>query len=666
MRAKTLLASPLALPAVLAAIFAALAVGLGLEQAAESRRAALLQARTAYLAALATTRTQLAGLAREVVADGVLGQNITWKLEHSVQAALAAKLQKGALDHLILVDPHCTELAAATVGKPESPDCPLGDERFARQGGFFWTEGLSHPALGLALRLTSEATTPLYALAFVNLDADWLRLWPELLAAVRAGDLSIGGSPKAVIAAEGWLAPERFAAALGSDSTIDRWLIGGGLAPHATGGLIFPCLLLALACATLTGLRERRDASLIDAAAGSFRDWCASAGRTTARSYNVPVAPTTSRICGVLAEARAEVEQTLAAKAEQIRALASQKAALSTDLAQRDEALLGHRERLAELAELDSLAVQLERTTGSYLERIRTLHSDADDLADTLGDALASRSRALRGLLTEWQRGVAARGARKFLRGLSETAAATPDRTELDEQLDRLASLSGDVCDIALATAQGARRIVDATTYAERIAAFWHGLALRTGHDAAVASLTAPLADAQALLQLEPAYARIAFDDRTIQSDAAPTPLPSLPHGAWATALYHLHAGLADAVPAELPVVITARLRSDHGRGLLVLQLTAADAAVAPLLPQRVAARPRHVDLARAILAPFDVGVATLPALDGIFPIAVTWALPSAVANARAGAESIAPARESVAARQRAPANASAERSAEA
>ena len=55
---------------------------------------------------------------------------------------------------------------------------------------------------------------------------------------------------------------------------------------------------------------------------------------------------------------------------------------------------------------------------------------------------------------------------------------------------------------------------------------------------------------------------------------------------------------------------------------MLVVQVVATDDQV---LPQRTQRQTYLLEVAKSVLTPFAVNVAALPALEGPFPIALTW-----------------------------------------
>jgi hypothetical protein len=245
------------------------------------------------------------------------------------------------------------------------------------------------------------------------------------------------------------------------------------------------------------------------------------------------------------------------------------------------------------------------------------LHAEAHALDQLANNALAGDAAALAAQLAVWRQGITERGARKFLRGLSETPGASEGATALDDEIARLEARTAGVAAAGTSATARTARLRDAAAFAARVAGLWHGLALKTHEDQSCDSLLQPLAEAEALLAIEPPLAGLTFANPPEDVDAAR--LPELPKALWVSALYHvLHAVAEVAHGAEARVV--SRIRPDGDKLVLVVQI-----AAGALLPRRGGQQAYHLEIARAMLAPFGIAVSALPTLDGPYPAALAW-----------------------------------------
>lgn len=610
---------------VLLAFLPVLGWSIGFEEMVHQRRTETLAARNAYALALAETRAQLAGQLAKVTGDTALIQNLKWKLVHSVNDALEGRLSRGVVDQLTLIDGNCTELGRATAasGQSAATPCPARHTGFNADGSF-WVASPNGPLLGLTSPLVGVEGG--HAIAMVRLDDNWLGHNPELKERMAALGLSIGGESGVVLLREGVDGRGNAVASLVTDRTFDRFLqsrIGREL---ATGDpLLWPCLAAAFICALLALSRERAHRAVTKDALADFLAW--SRSLTSAGEFVLP-GKTAPVVAGVLkpdlATAKKLVNQALRVKNDTVTGLNAKIQSLENQLKARDADLTKHRQRLSELAELDSLALQLQQTTAAFLRRMEELQQRTEDLDSIFNAAVAGQSQALFNLLQSWRLGVDERGARKFLRSLAETPGAEPERTQLDDQLAEMASLASRVTDAAVAGAALTPRIVETAAFASRLAGLWHALALKTHAEQICTSLAVPIEEAQNLVRLNPAFGDVPFPK--LVGDIAPGSLPELPKPIWISALYHVYLAMAELGQGgrDGHAGVSSRLRQDGDKILFVIQATGDD-----FLPKRGEKQVYHLEITRAILAPFNISLCVLPALDGPFPVALSWSATS-------------------------------------
>lgn len=590
----------------------------GFEQSAGERRARILEAREAYVTALTATRTQLAGLTHRVVNDKTLTQNLNWKLNHSVQSSLEAWVENGGMDQIALFTKGCQEVGRASVERYLSLPCPA-ESGGLPDGRFYWTDTDGIPALALTRKVPGADA---YVLGLVRLDGNWLNIHPDLKRQMQALKLRIGQGKATILLHEGYDSTGTPIASLVSDRSFDRYLLAaGGRNLADSNPLLWPCLLLALFCTACALLGQRWRRARVRDDLQAFGDWAKSL--TPGGEITLPgkeKLAMTGDLQDDLQTAKQMVGHALQLKTDMVHGLTARRGLLETQLKTKEEDIQKLRHRLAELAELDSLAIQLARTTGSFLERMEQFHDEAEDLEAILDTAVHKNAKNLFDVLLDWQEGIAERGARKFLRSLSETPGLNNEKDSLlDEQVMLLLTLTGELADQAKSSAGRAVKLVETSAFATKLAGLWHGLALKTNAEKICVSLVQPIEEAQGLVRMEKAFQGVEF--KNLVTDKESEFIPELPKTVWVSALYHLYLAMAEITVGQDAKVVS-RMRRDQGKILFVIQATAENGKA---LPKRGEKQAYHMEISRSILMPFEISLTVLPSLDGPFPVSLAW-----------------------------------------
>lgn len=588
-----------------------------LERAAQDRRTSVVEARENYLAALTATRTQLAGLLEKTASDKSLVYNLAQNLPHSIKSTLEAQLQSGALDQLTLINAGCEPMVKSSKGHFMPIHCPEG-KKISTQ--FQWLGSDDVPSLVLNRSLPESAGANLYLQGVVHLNQSWLANQAGLTAEFAALSIEIG-SKGTIIHQEGEMSDGKFAASLSSTSLFDKLLISQAGKDLAYGNpFLLPCLILALITAVLMIAREYALNHRLKRAGNELVNWAKTVspiGGFTAPG-RVPVAST-----GVpsrdLAIAKELISRALEMKNEQIYKVGLRHDKLELQVRSLNDEILSSQKRLSELAELDSLAIQLGNTSESFLHHVQDMNLKAEDLSDITGTEIAERGAVLHNMLMEWQEGVNSRGARKFIRTLSETKGNAKDSSLLDDQIMTIATVAGEISDLAINAAVLAHKIAETSSFSARIAGLWHGIALKTNADKVCVSLMPVIEDAQEVIKQNKKYRFVHFQNLVPEHLAGA--IPEIPISLWQSALFQIYASVAE-VSSGKPARIVTRIRQDGSKTMLVVQVAATEGHV---LPQRTQRQTYLLEVAKSILTPFAIDVAGLPALEGPFPVALTW-----------------------------------------
>jgi hypothetical protein len=583
----------------------------------QDRRAKITEARASYAAGLVTARINLAALVDNVATDKSLKYNIDSKLQHSIKSTLDAQLQSGTLDQLTLMSAACEPQVKSSKGRYVPYDCEQNKKMTTQ---FFWLTHEDSPSLALVKNLADTNGLAMSLVGMVHINQSWLNAVPELANTLSKLELQIGGD--GVIIFRGDTADHSsFSAPLVSTSKLDRYLLKidqNGL--DYRNPFLIPCLALALLLCFLTVAREYVFNQRLKQAGSDLIDWAKSV--SPIGGFTVPgKSPITAT--GIpakdLAAAKDLVGRAFSLKSEQMHKVTQKREQAESQVKSLNDEILCLQKRLSELAELDSLAVQLGNTTESFLDHVQNMNLNAEDISDIVGTEIAERGSLLHNMLLEWQEGVADRGSRKFIRGLSETPGRTKDSNLLDEQIITIATVAGEISDLAINASILAHKIAEVSSFSARIAGLWRGIALKTNADKICHSLTPVIESAQEIIAQNKKYRNVQFQN--LLTEAETKNIPDIPISLWQSALFQIYASVAELSLGK-PARVVTRIRKDDAKTMLVVQVVATEDHA---LPQRTQRQTYLLEVAKSVLTPFAVSVAALPALEGPFPIALTW-----------------------------------------
>jgi hypothetical protein len=611
-----------------------------LERSVQDRRSRVIEAREGYLAALTATRTQLAGLMDKAASDKALTHSLNNKLEHSLKSTLDAQLQKGGLDQLALVSAACEPQVRAAVSRYVAIPCPEGKPTQR----FFWITTNDGPTLALMRSLPDQAAGGgLFLLGVVHLNEFWLAKQPTLESSLK--DLGLSVAPLAADAAnskalttvlrEGEISDGGFAAALVSSNILDRLLVSSAGKDIAYGNpFLMPTLMLAILTGLFVLVREKTLLKRLQQSGHDLVGWAKSvspAGGFTAPGKSTVIA--TGVPAKDLLLAKDLITKAIDLKNEQIHKMGQRRENAEARIREMSSEIMGLQKRLSELAELDSLAVQLGNTSQGFLEHVQDMNLKAEDMSDIAGTEMAERAAMLHNMLMEWQEGVAARGSRKFIRSLAESPGRAKESSLLDDQIMTIATIAGELSDLAVNASLLAHKIAETSSFSARIAGLWHGIALKTNSDKVCKSLIPVMEDAQELIRQNRKYRNVSFQNLVPEDSAGA--IPEIPVTLWQSAMFQIYAAFAELSSGKTARIVS-RIRKDGDKTMFVVHIVGVEGVQ---LPQRTQRQTYLLDVAKYVLTPFDVKVTALPTLDGPFPVALCWQSESAALQIEAAGD---------------------------
>ena len=609
---------------LLAATLLLLGWGVTFENSMNKRHSELRNARTSYLKSLTTTKTQLSGLVAKITNDSTLRQNIRWNLSNSVNRRLKNNVQRGVLDQIYIWDGECNLIANAFSNKALPNDCPKKVGGSFETNTFVWLTIKDVPTLALTKKFDDSKKTA-YVVGLVQLDDNWVNLQGEFKKMYSDLNLSIAKEDSfrgATIIKEGKSPAGLALAALGTSSFADKFLGAGNLSENPMSNAFFWPLWGLMAIFTTMVWWQNKEKNLQNKYEQiSFVSWCKSLSPIA--EFTMPGKfdnePQETR---PLQDAQKYISQAIQTKNDAMRGATRKRGDLEKTIKSLEVEIQHYQKRLAELAELDSLAIQLQRTTGSFLNKMSELHNRSEEISDTLDTAIAENAQSLNNIMAEWQRGVEERGTRKFIRSLAETPGNANFETLLDEQIHTIINITASLRDTSLTTSINANELVEIASFASRVASLWHGIALSSDQDDLINDFGEIIEESQELIKLEEDLSEIEFRNLIAELDQDQVPMVS--KTIWTSAMYHIYLGLADLIKNQSGFGIVSRFRKESGRNILAISL---------FHQSRDAEYPKHnenlahqLEISRSMLIPYNIKLNVLPTLNGPFPIALSWA----------------------------------------
>jgi hypothetical protein len=567
----------------------------------------------------------------QVASDPSITRSIELGNINALTQALQTYLKLGEVSQIEVLDQSCSLLARAT-----SSNKLLGagchESQFQRPS-LSWQKASNGPDF-LTMSLVKEVSGNKKVLlsAHVALDTPWLSVYPELFSLIhsnriilfdtsRKGQLWQGayaatGEPIVSMRIGGWLS--------GFLPDMTKYSLEASPYPIWVGFFVIGLALIGTFIEQ--ELRIKREQSLKQ----RYYDWSQQflvLGKSEDTQSFDPKRSWEQILAGIEKRVDYFVEQ----KQIQWKLTRERQDQMAFGAVQRDKIISDLQEKLAGLSDLASLKEQLQHSSKSFLTRMEDVRGVCEDMFDIASQGLATHSKSLQALSKRWKEGIndvahPERGARKFLRSLSETPSERPGLTRLDDDLDSLTEITGITIDQSLHLSILSRQVLTELEAGVRVAGMWLSLSMRENEREKTSDWLDCLLCAQNLVIAEAAYKGVVFERLPQFANTAET-YPEVPKVALVSGLFHLYMALLAGVDLKeltLPIVLRQKRFSSQGTMILSLPHLAED--VGDASPGR--SQGYHMDLAKAILTPLGIRAAFLPPTIAGVPVAITWPLP--------------------------------------
>ena len=587
------------------------------------RQQGLARATHEYNGALVVTRTTLAGLASLLVGEPLFQQNFAWNLQNSVEKFLESNLRPGEMDLVRIFDSQCKLVTSAGSIQAPHAKCPDTLIKQNRLPTFFWESSAGTPLLNLAtsFEVQGHAHT---LVSSVLLDKQWLKIHPALFAQAKALKLVFGEKDAAgrrVLLQEGLTDDGRWVAALWSDNFVSQialYLTHVARVDLTSIILFFNCLAMAFGLVICFDFYQK--IAVMKNRESSFLTWC----RTLAQSATEPKGDLQAPES--LDTAKEWIRHAFQAHADIAKNLATD---IDSGLNHRqliEEELLEVREQILANKHYEILAHQLQSVLSSHVAKLDKMHSNAEDITDTLSQGLMHHANTLGKIMDDWQDALREHSPRKFFRTLAEMS-NDEGASALDRTLQDIFQSSGQITAQALSLTINAQKLVGELLDATLLSQHWLALVENSPDKAEKGKLIDVILESHYLVKLVP-------DLPVHELSSLFTPGLSISHlrapkATITSAFYHIYVALL-LTAKELkwdPVQIRIHSKQKNAHQILILSLEpfgrTKDALSLPCGASD--ASHYHYDIATKLMDPFGIQIVKLPNFGGLSAFMVSW-----------------------------------------
>lgn len=615
-----------------------LTAGVSFERLIDQTKEEFRSVQREYVNALIATRTTLAGLLRMAGSDVVFNQNLEWGLQHSVKKALDAQLQKGELDQIQLFDQHCEEIARASFGKLPAGNCPMQELSNKKREMFFWQLNEGYPVLGLNLMLSREDKTYFYLVGMVTLNDSWLNLYPILknyfiklyLSLKPESDLIDESGRNGVLVYDGVDKDDHAVAVLVTGQRMFQFIpVMHFVTAHKSEFSVthaFIWLALIFSLFSLIQIKLRWDA--VYTGYYQFLSWCedlSPLAKEKSCSYKKDLRA--KPLSFFLEMAKSHVVHALQTKNDMVRNLTSKKNSLEESLVAKEKQLSDYQQRLLTIAELDSLAYQVEHTAASFLQQSKGLMKRVDDFSKFLLQRVFIKSETLHKIFHTWNDGIESKGARRFMRAMFEAQGTMPGKSLLDEQIQGLTRLSSGLKIDTLDANQMLDLISAEGQELTNIATLWFDLARPYSDKKELrGTVLESISSAQRLIKLDKSVAKIVFSNLLKENELSA--IPMMPKPLIISGLYHIYRFLLEYPKrSNVQNAIITRSRKEANQGHLIFFLAVDMIGKIPSSYPISSLQQRHFNIAESIVSAYGMKCSIGTVTGGPSPIVLSWPL---------------------------------------
>jgi hypothetical protein len=572
-----------------------------------------------YSAALTEAKAALVALVEDVAADPLLQQNVDWGLNNSITKRLQRQLTSNKMDALYLTTGDCTPLALAKMGKTNFQDCAA----LQSATGFHWYLSEQKPILAFTMQLKRVDHDVILIQGHVALDEAWRNQLAFMSSPWNRDHLIFEpwnqGSEVLPIVQDGPTKSRQMVASISYRSNLlDSYLGQVSGTPQTNYHLPILLLLGALLIIVLiqlsifaqerslaTGLRKIQECLAI----GSLPNGtCPSGSRPTFVFHQV-----TSGILKAIKENRQVQEIAILSLEKKIMLLSEEKSRLDSD----HSSLTG---RFSELNRMESLGIQLARSSSFISDTAAGIQETAQDMRSILTVGLEQNCKFVCDLMMDWKEQIQTRGARKFLRSLSETESETSGSSLLDQQVDAVIQRTQGLADQAIGAKLHNGKIIDKSAGILHYARRWKEL-IEKKNEAGATSLSLKKL-ATEINELLHADSKVYIWSVFAAKDYVFPNQLDVPLSVLVSAMYHAVLATYLAADSSEAIELSLHFRKMDGANMILIsppgQLSEVIAFGNP-------AGKEQLNIIKRLLSPFGIQCENIRLNPGIYPITFRW-----------------------------------------
>ncbi len=573
-----------------------------------------LDARDAYINAIAATRSQLVALVRETAENPTLKENIEWDLKHSINKTLEGSLIEGQLDRLTLMAENCQTIAASGLNHTSGTSC---NQKNMQNYSLYWDSSSNQiPSLNFSVQVPNEEGRKLFLMGTVFLDTiRWMPIYPDLARYKAMLELEIkpiaSADDAVVIIEEG--SPKVSQATLVSNSFSLKWAFSKPRFPWTS------VIYLALIALFATGYLWWMNKSLSDQKQlnqETFALWIRQFTKIDNVSKQhfleqIKTAPPLEYAKSLLEKYQEQSKDRLRKNSEEILSLHSEIRQLKAQIGNNEE-------KLEAIVPIESLAIQMAEGREKLSKDISSIKKRIDKIIHTSTQGVSRSTATLKTLLTRWQTEVDTRGARRFFRALSEQT-VDDGQSLLEQQLMLLQRTTSSADNQSAQINREIQLLSEELREVFRQTSYWCDLSYKSDqnvdHDCSLMDVC--ISAQQMIIKssgLSPHFSnQLEFGQERI--------FTQVPKNIWISIIFHIYDMFLDLSGDHPAIKISTQLKRDSEKTLLILSIE--DERSDEIDMKNV--QSKDFEIARKLCKQFNLNCERLPDLSGAMAVAISY-----------------------------------------
>ncbi|MBF0440612.1 MAG: hypothetical protein HQK54_01785 [Oligoflexales bacterium] len=587
-----------------------------------------------YQSAVLSTQIQLAGLVSDMVQDPILTQNLSWKLDNSVQQYLSGRIRPGEIESLYLYNQSCGVITYVHSKGSAKKVCPRQALDAYRIPTFFWSEENGIPLRGMIARIEGMAEGSLFIVAFVSLSEAWLKGNPNLSNYLKSMNVSIvslsSGWPEKSIIFPRAGSPDRNDqfAGLAAKNPFLGYLIQKSeeidlILDYLGNTLMLLSMILGILCFAVC--RKQRNKF-----AGQTREfylWCKGMQIKGIEGNNDPLEKNQVVSDDFISESKAVISEFYNKMHERIRNSKDANRMLLKTMTRLKEENSKYQNELLKYTKNESLTTQINHSSDYFVKNMEFAIDRIVDIEKTVNRDITAHSQSLLNLMMEWQRNIRQMTSRKFIRTLSEIQDSN-GKSRLENQLESVIDKSRQVGNNAVKLNLTTSTIHMKLEKLLRISRHWKNLSNedRRSGDIEPGMLVNALKESYLLLKEDPLLPAFSVAEK-VDSSLQLNLLKTVPSPTLISAIYHIQLSLM-LLAKNLKMkgfVLRTSLKIKGFQTMLIFSISENMNELEPRCMSHSLETKHHIEIAKRLLLNYRVKVHHLPTINDIPPVVVSW-----------------------------------------